>query len=391
MTDESNQFENGEIQNDEIQDDEIQNDETQTDETQTDEIQEEYEDPNICKQCGERYIDRTVHPDSILCADCRKEMIKLRIPPIIYMALAVVFALVAAAFFFFVPSLEDYAALRKADSLAGEGYPFESLDSLLDLLEKYPDSKDVAIEMVEIGMRTYNYDYADYAYDFLDGEQVSDSEYERLTAYLTQIEAYYNTVDLVDELGEACMTSMEEDGVDVNQALEMFCSGMIEYVDDTSYDKALLCYYIGYYTVDTEERMRWLEDSLGSNDKLFNANVQLANGYRRQGNFAKAREQLERASELNKEDASVIRSYASLELAEGNLEKALDYARTAYEMDPEADYVADTYIVALYANGRTDEGAALVQEWEEQEYYFDEDFYSFIEGNITLQDYYVGE
>ena len=94
---------------------------------------------------------------------------------------------------------------------------------------------------------------------------------------------------------------------------------------------------------------------------------------------------------MNKEDYSVMRSYATLELVEGNLEKGLDFALKAYELYDEGNYVVDTYIVALVANGRIDEAKELAKEYEDKDYEFDEEFYSFLDGNMTLEEYYIGD
>lgn len=104
-----------------------------------------------------------------------------------------------------------------------------------------------------------------------------------------------------------------------------------------------------------------------------------------------ARQILEEIYAVNKEDYSVLRSYATLELVEGNLEKGLDYASQAYEMYEDGDYVIDTYLVALAANGRADEAKELVKEYEDRDYIFDDDFYDFLDGNMTLEDYYIGD
>ena len=100
---------------------------------------------------------------------------------------------------------------------------------------------------------------------------------------------------------------------------------------------------------------------------------------------------LEEIYAVNKEDYSVMRSYATLELVEGNLEKGLDFALKAYELYDEGNYVVDTYIVALVANGRIDEAKELAKEYEDKDYEFDEEFYSFLDGNMTLEEYYIGD
>ena len=78
-------------------------------------------------------------------------------------------------------------------------------------------------------------------------------------------------------------------------------------------------------------------------------------------------------------------------MTDGNLDLALSYAQKAYEMYPEGEYVADTYIIALFANGQQEEAEALTQDLEDAGYYFDDDFYTFLSGELTLEEYYIGE
>ena len=68
----------------------------------------------------------------------------------------------------------------------------------------------------------------------------------------------------------------------------------------------------------------------------------------------------------------------------------MDFAGQAYGIYPEGDYVIDTYIVALAANGSMEQAKALVEAYEETGI-FDEGLYAFLDGKITLEDYYVGE
>ena len=53
--------------------------------------------------------------------------------------------------------------------------------------------------------------------------------------------------------------------------------------------------------------------------------------------------------------------------------------------------MVDTYAVALAANDRLEEAWELVEEYEDEGYAFDDDLYDFLDGKITLEDYYIGE
>ena len=151
----------------------------------------------------------------------------------------------------------------------------------------------------------------------------------------------------------------------------------------------MLYYYLGYMSADEEERIACLQECIGLNPYFYDAQAQIATYYRRQGDLDRARRQLEDIYKVNKEDYSVLRSYATLELVEGNLEQGLDYALQAFEIYPEGEYVLDTFIVALAANGKMEDAEILIERYKE-DCVFDDDLYNFLNGDITLEEYYIG-
>lgn len=42
-----------------------------------------YDERNLCKRCRNNPIDRSENPQSVLCRECREELIKLKVPPVI--------------------------------------------------------------------------------------------------------------------------------------------------------------------------------------------------------------------------------------------------------------------------------------------------------------------
>ena len=168
-------------------------------------------------------------------------------------------------------------------------------------------------------------------------------------------------------------------------------TGVAAYIGDNTYDQALLEYQISFFCSDSDEWVSHLENCIAINDDYYDAHAQLAVYYRRNGDLDKAREIISSIYEKNKEDYALLRAYATLELTEGNLDEALSYAQKSYEMYPEGEYVADTYIIALAANGQQEEAETLTQELENAGYYFDDEFYAFLSGELTLEEYYIGE
>lgn len=210
---------------------------------------------------------------------------------------------------------------------------------------------------------------------------------------MEELNRYYDTVDMADACWDKAYASYGESGpeeADAEALYREYHNLLEEGLGDDSYDQALLHYDLYYACLDEEEQVRHLEECISLNPCIFDAQAQLAVYYRSRGEFDKAREILEKTYETNHEDYAVLRAFATLELAEGNLEQGLSYAQSAYDIYPEGTYVADTYLVALKANGRDEEAGELIRYWSgEQGYVFDDDFYGFQSGEITLKEYYT--
>lgn len=343
----------------------------------------------LCRKCRHRTIDRSENPESVLCRDCREELIRLKIPPVFYLIGAAVVLMAVFVFTSSMGGLRNFGIYNQSKSMAADGYVVTALDGLLDILEENPDNKNVAVRLADLGMKYAYYNYAAYAIDnYLVGKEVSDSQYDKLNGYIRKLDAYYATYNLYDEIcGEAFADAVDEE--EMNEALEKVFRELSAYIGEGGYDQALLYYYMAYMSADEEKRMACLQECVSLNPHYYDAQAQIATYYRWQGEFEKARVLLEEVFEENKEDYAVLRSYATLELVEGNLEQGLVYASEAFQIYPEGEYVLDTYIVALAANGMMEKAKGLVELYE-ADYVFDDDFYDFLDGKLTLEEYYTG-
>lgn len=386
----------------------------------------------LCENCKRRAIDRSEDPKSVLCKECREELIRKKKRRILCIgAGAAVVCICAAGVLLAVGALkkqhtqEAEAALeeisdtkdvleskdsseardmsenedvqepdkgQESTSLTAEnGYILTEMNELLDALEKDPEDINTAFRLTDIGMKYGYYDYASYAINqYIAERDISDKQYRKVIGYVDKLNIYYDTCDLSDELVEQVYEDIGEDG-DPYEAMEQYCEAMSVYIGSKNYDQALVYYCLGSMTADDEVRMNYLKECIEINPYYFDAQAQIATYYRRQGELEQARQILEEIYAVNKEDYAVLRSYATLELVEGNLEKGLDYALRAYELYEEGNYVVDTYIVALVANGRVEEAKELAGEYEGKDYEFDEEFYRFLDGNMTLEEYYIGD
>ena len=361
----------------------------------------------LCEKCKRRAIDRSEDPKSVLCKQCRDESIRQKKRKVVCIAgtLALIVILVAGVSFLVftkkskVEDTQDNQAVQDTtglgedqnmeNSLSEDGYILTEMNELLSALEENPEDISTAFKLTDLAMQYAYYDYAAYAINqYIAEKDISDKQYRRLSRYVNELNTYYNTCDLNDEAINQIYEDMGEDG-DPYEIMDEYCRIMAEYLGSSDYDQALLYYCLGSMTVDDETRINYLKECIAINPYYFNAQAQIATYCRRQGELEQARQVLEEVYAVNKEDYSVLRSYATLELVEGNLEKGLDYASKAYEMYEEGDYVIDTYIIALAANGRIDEAKELAKKYEDEDYPFDEDFYDFLDGKMTLEDYYI--
>ncbi len=404
----------------------------------------------LCHRCHRKKIDRSENPESVLCRECREELIKLKVPPVmigvgIGVAVLVILCVGVIAFDSLRsgvsllgggPAYEGAAVEEKELSedaleteenreesestdktrrrldliatgedpasqayveMADTGMVITALDSMLNELEEDPDNTNMAIALTDVAMKYTYPDYAAYAIDtYIAGKDVSDDVYDRLTEYSEQLTVYYDTCDVVDEIWSDMEESVEalgEEGAEEEyaQIIQDCHDSLASYLGNEDYDQALLNYDLAYICQDEDERIDHLYTCVSYNENYFDAQAQLGTYYRRQGVLDEARLILEESYDINKEAYPVLRSLATLELCEGNLEQGLDYAKRAYDLYEEGDYVADTYLIALMANGQTEEAEALTREWEDKGYVFDDDFYSFQMGDMTLEEYYIGD
>ncbi len=359
-----------------------------------------------CKRCGIRYIDYSQNKQSILCKECREEMLKLKIPkPVIAFCIIIAVLTVVYIAFFAVNFVKfkntdgfEYATYMSDErcklyqDMADDGNVVTALDTMVEILETEPDNLEMAITLADVAMEYTYPDYAVWAIDnYLVDQDISYKEVERMNEYVDELNVYYTTDELTTTIFDEMYENMGSTEEEYALVIQNCHDRIAEYIGDKTYDQALLEYQISFFCTDTEEWITHLENCIAENENYYDAHAQLAVYYRRNGNLDKAREIISAIYEKNKEDYDLLRAYATLELTEGNFEVALSYAQKAYEIYPEGEYVADTYIIALAANGQQEEAETLTQEWENAGYYFDDDFYAFLSGELTLEEYYIGE
>jgi len=335
-----------------------------------------------CKKCQTRSIDKSENPNSVLCKQCREEAIHYPIPKGLVVIGILIVAMLLISFVKFPTGLKNYKTVEGAERKAANGYIYSTLVDL-DAIAEQVSSNSVPMKMVNIAMEYGYYDFAAYAMDaYLAGEEVSDSEYEQLENYADEIELYYNTCDACDEI----ISSADYANEDVNEELiDQFYELMVY----PEYDIATIYYYMGYISSDKTASSVYFEECYNMEPNYTDAAAQVADYYRRIGDFVKAREFLTEAYEMDKETTSVLRSLAIVESLEGDLSKGLSLAEEAYRLNVEGNYVADTYIIILAANGDIEGAQSIKDSLEQEGYQFEDDVQDFLDGKLTLEEYYI--
>ena len=151
----------------------------------------------------------------------------------------------------------------------------------------------------------------------------------------------------------------------------------------------MLFYFMALFSENTQERYEWLQKGYQTNPEYFDLRVQLGNTSRTLGKLDEADRYLNEAYAKDHADSGALRGMAVLSLLKGDPASALSQAEEAYALYPEGDYVMDTYLIALHVNGQTKEEGYIRAEIENAQGALDEDTKRFLDGECTLQEYYM--
>jgi Flp pilus assembly protein TadD len=78
-----------------------------------------------------------------------------------------------------------------------------------------------------------------------------------------------------------------------------------------------------------------------------------------------------------------------LKMLEGDKEAGLADVQKAFDLNPEENYVRETLVIALMECGQKEKAEELRQQFEAEGIEFDVDFLSYLNGEVSLHDYYV--
>lgn len=340
----------------------------------------------ICKRCGQKYIDISESRYSVLCTECRKDQLKYPIPKIFMLLGIALFVLVIIALVQFPKSFKDYAVYKIAEEKAEDGYVNEALLSLEEVIDKHKETTDIAVTAVDIAMDNGYYEYADYLIEtYLAGEEVSDTVYNKLNGYLGKIDSIYNVYDEYEHIKSNLDANLSQD-----EAIFQIKKNIKELLKDNKYDKATIYNDLAMFSDDQEEYKDYLKKCIEVDPKLLEPQVQLANEYRREGNISEAKNMLDKVITKERDHVGAKRGLAILKMLEGNYSEAVELARFAYENDKEYSYVYETLAIALYFDGQVEESNKIIEEYKAAGNELEEDTKQLLSGQLTLNEYYQG-
>lgn len=342
----------------------------------------------LCRKCHARQIDRSESKNSILCHTCREEQIRYPFPKKAMVAAAAICVILVAAMVRTPRVLHDYKLYTEAKTQAAVGDIYPALLGLEEVMEHYPDSVPVGERMVDLAMAHGYYDAAAYAMNtYLSGKSVSDSTYSKLTGYSKKLNRYYDTSDRIEELMSGMTLNQSEE--EQREALEEIRSELLSMTEQSEYDKSLAYYYLALLSEDEGKVIGYLEKSAEADPLFAVPNVYLGTYYRRMGRLDEARACYDNVLTVDRQNSSALRAMGILNLLEGNLKEGLSHIQTAYDINPEEEYINETLIIALMENGKIEEAEHLKQEFDEQGAEFDADFQQYLSGAVGLRDYYI--
>lgn len=339
----------------------------------------------LCRKCGQRRIDRSKSRNSILCHQCREEQIRYPFPKLMIPIVLVALVVIALAMSRTPQVIKYYKIYSQAERQASEGEIYPVLQNLMEVMEAYPGSVPVAEEMIDLAMEYGYYDAAAYFLnEYLVGKEVNDNTYSKIMGYTYKLERFYNTLDQMDVIAAEVLS----ENPDI-PPYGMLKERLFELLEDDNYDKTMLYYYLASFTEDQKEARGYLEESVKADGRLNEPLVLLGTNMRRSGDFDGAKECYEKVYSRDRHDAGALRALGILCLLEGEKERGLELVNQAYGENPELAYVKETLIIACLENGDNSKAEEYQTQFVNEGAEFDEEFGDYLNGRVSLYDYYV--
>jgi Flp pilus assembly protein TadD len=146
---------------------------------------------------------------------------------------------------------------------------------------------------------------------------------------------------------------------------------------------------LGSIETDLTNALNYFQSCYDTDPETYDVRVRLGVIYRRMGDYDTAEKYIHEALAKEKADSEALRSLAILNMLEGDLESGLSLAKDAYDVNPDGNYIKETYLIALSQSGMKEEADKLKDEIIKKDGALDEDTVKLLDGDITLNNYYV--
>jgi len=347
----------------------------------------------ICILCHKREKDFSASSASVLCYECRLRQIKLNIPPKIKLFLAAVCTIFLLSLILLVPVLSSYQNYLDAEKhMKAKEFSF-AYDKYSVILGKYNFGVPLILKTADAAVSAqYFGELAELLDTYLVGKKLNDSEYAKAMKYSDFLSAYAETYEAIDniftEANDAAVT--QEDAEDAAHiALPLIYQKLEALLLEESLDKTLIYFYLGNLSQDSKTAIEYLKLSVEQNAICTYVYSFYGSALRRGGEFDQARQVYQTALALNACDALSWRGLGILQLLEGQNSLGLEFIQHAYIIEPNGLYVPEALVIALCENGLRDDAMAFLGQLIADGFQVEEDFQEYIDGNISLKQYYL--
>ncbi|CUU48899.1 tetratricopeptide repeat protein [Clostridium beijerinckii] len=339
----------------------------------------------ICKLCGNAYIDKSESRYSTLCTNCREKQIKYPIPKLFILISIVLIFLVGSSFVQFPKIFKAYKSYATAEQKAKQGYVNDALHSLEDLTKQYTEDKSIPVLAVKISMNNGKYEYADYIIDkYLANKKVDKSIYNEITTYSKRIDQYYTTYDFYDKLIKNLDKNMTK-----SQSMVYVNTKLKSLLNDNKQDKALLNYYLSISAPNIKEAKEFIQASIKEDNKMLRSHIELAYILLEEKDFDGSRKKYNEILNKEKDNIDALCGLVAVEVLNGDKKAAVRYARQAYDINQKDLYAMETLMIALNEDGQTEEVNKIKDEYLSTGNKFDNTTLDYFNGKININDYYL--
>jgi len=312
---------------------------------------------------------------------------RLAVPAWVLVFLCLIVVLEVICMIRFPTVFNEYKTYMTSEAKAANGDTGKVIADLYKITDAHPDSYKVILKTIDLSMKNGYYDVAGNVFDkYLVGINLSDSDFSRMTSYSLQLKKYYRTCDAVDSILKKATGAGNTGNIDY-KAITNDLNALLAQPEQ---DEAVIYYYLGVITQENiESAKNQLQKSYDINPECFDVRVQLGVMYRHLGDFEKAKKLNLEALQKDRSDAGALRSNAIIQMLEGDIDGGAATAKKAYEAYPDGMYIRESYLIALTLDNKKEEALKIQKEMTAAGEVLDEEAASLLNGDITLEDYYV--